>query len=415
MAATTTTTTAHAFPLPPCLAAAGVALVAGDAGGPGLPPSPLPPPGLHAWAEALTPSRACPPAAVDGAWREAVAGLVVGALAHPVGALLTPVRLPLPGDGGGRVLLVRSTPGALSAPAVAAWRGAAAAGGGEGAGLANATTTLLSTHLKTAAWAGLGVSLERRAGGVVAATFFARAAGAARPPTPAPLPLPACPARAPALTQRLVGGEGRHPPRLEVEAVVGGRACLLLQAPFPFRLGAPTVQPCVGGGAPARRPPPAAVRHRRTVDAPDMAVLCFAPGRQACVVVTAPLARLAHPLAHAGVGLVADRHARVALPPAVLVLEGGEEGAAFNATPANLFTLFSPPPSALQAGGGRGVAAVLLATSPDPAGARPAVVDETASELVLSLTAVLWGFLAAAMLQASVGARRRWWQGAGGK
>ena len=397
---TTVEVRAHPFPLPPCLTSAGVAVVVGDAASGTTAASSSPPlllpPGLHAWAEArsLT-SSSCPPAAVDTAWQETVAALVVLAFNHPVGGVLTPVRLPLGGQGRA-VLLTRSTTGALTTPAASAWRRAA---GGEGGSLPDVDTLISTAH--AAAWAGLGVSLERRrsGGGGVAATFSARALGPAPPPTPSPL-LPACPARVPALSQRLVGGANSvSTTLLVVEAVVDGsstKACVILQAPFPFRLGRPSLTPCYGGALVRLEPgPPFVVHHRQALDAPDTAVFCFEPEEQrTCVVASAPLTRLT-PLAGASVGLRTDRHARVPVPPAVLVIEGDT----YNKTMEHPF--FGP--FSLQAGD----RAVLFATSADPAGVRPSVVDETAADVVLSLTGTLWAVLAAAMLQASRGERRR--------
>lgn len=404
-----TTTTAHPFPLPPCLTAAGVALVTGTPPTPGPPPpppSPAPlPPGLHAWAEARrssTSSRAaaaaCPPAALDAHWRQAIAALVVGAFNHPVAGVLTPVRLP--GDGGGRVLLARSTTGALSVPAVAAWRQAAEAAAGAGGVLPDLQALLPAVH--AAAWAGLGVALERRPSGAVAATFSWHVlGGAAVPPprpTPPPLPTGTCPTWSgpPPMVQRLLNA-ATPSPVLEVEAVVERRACLLLQAPFPFRLGRPTLAPCAASGElPSRLALWSPVRYRRTVDAPDTAVICLAPGesreKRTCVRASAPLTPLPLPLVGASVGLVTDRHARVPVPPAVLVANEG--GTGLNSTALTHYPLLSFPPS------------ILLATSLDPAGARPAVVDETAADLVLCLTSVVWAVLAAALLQASAGVRR---------
>lgn len=397
---TTTTTTAHAHAVPPCLAAAGATLVAGHA------PSRLPP-GLHAWAVVEPPSPACPSTATTAAWRAAVAGLVVTGLGQPVGGLLTPIRLAAPGGQG---LLVRSGGGggaALTPAAAAAWAGSA--GGGGGGRLPPVEEEALAS-LHSSAWAGLGLSLVRTGrdsggdGGAVAATWALRTAGGPRPPPILPLPPPACPAPGsrPPLTQRLVDGAGRTPV-LEVEAVLGRRACLTLQAPFPFRLGPPVISACEGSGAFLHTPPlPGRVAHRPAVDAPDTATVCFEASEEgtACVRAASTLARLT-PLARAAGDLVADRHARVALPPAVLTVwaEEGGRGYAFNATDPLGFLVADRP-----AAGGP-VVAVRLATCLDPAGPRPAVVDESAADLVLATSASLWVVLALALLQACRGGR----------
>ena len=377
------TSSNHPFPLPPCRASMGAVLVAGS-------DSRLLPPGLHAWAEPSTWAEpSCNRPAIDAAWRVALAGLVVSGLGQPISGLLNPLRLAAPGGAG--LLLLRTGGGsaALTRAAVAAWA--------RTRGLPPLEEEKVAESVLYAAWAGLSLALGRDKGGAVLATWALRTEGARSLPVPAPLPHPTCPSAPFSLTQRVRGGASRRTPALEVEARLGGgsRACLTLHAPFPFRLGPPAVTRCEGGSVLAST---ARVARRRTLDAPDSVTLCFDDGVEeapACVRVTAPLARLTPPAGWA-VGLVPDRHARVPVPPAALVLWDGESALDANASADPLGFFLSRARPAL----------VTLAFSPlDPAGPRPAVLDESAADLVLALTASLWSVLALALLQACRGAR----------
>ena len=385
------------WPLPPCLLEAGATLATasgshGDA--------PDHPPGLTVWARP-SPTACCSPAALAAAWRATAGGLVAHALGQPVRGLLTPVRVP-DGDHGAASLLFRSAPAAsMSDRAVASWRAAA---GGEEEGAAAPLlppTPALADAIARSAWASLSVTVTKTGNGSAAAAVFSvRAAGRAAPgrttaPLPSPL-LPACPAR-PTAGQRVLGGGAAAGTALEVTVAWPpgthhSRACAVLQAPAPFlRLAAVEAAACDGGGAPpaaAVRPEACTITRRRARDEPDTATVCFdLVGEGAvkeddggCVRVVAGLARLA-PLAGAGTGLVSDPHARSPVPAALVVWRGARGGR----------------PHALT-----------FASSADPAGVRPAVVDETIADVVGAVTAVGWLVFAAAMLQAAAGAGRRW-------